>query len=207
MPRRGPRVDDGSERRSARNVDKKAPDYSEPPLEEAPRGSVPGGSGGRRAAAAAETSDDPPATKRQKILHANRKAELAPAKPVNARSCKVLNVDLEGLAIKLLGEVIPPMGGQVKRAAMEAASAEGPPSFSRMSGIQEWQNAVCLFINVYGDGYKNVFLDQGKEVLPLCLSLSLSLCLSLSLSLSLPLSLSLSLSLSEVTWSTVQIST
>ena len=24
------------------------------------------------------------------------------------------------------------------------------------AGIQEWENAVCLFINVYGDGYKNV---------------------------------------------------
>lgn len=55
-------------------------------------------------------------------------------------------------------------GGQVKRAAMEAISADGSPTFSRMSGIQEWSNAVALFVNVYGDGYKNVFLKGGKNI-------------------------------------------
>jgi hypothetical protein len=166
VPRRGLRVDDGTERRSARNLDKKTPDYSEPKLqEEAQRGGA-----ARSSAIGTEQKDDEPAddiplTKRQKILHANRHAKpAAAAKSPNTRSCKNLSADLEGLYTKFLGEIIPPMGGQVKRAAMEAASAEGSPSFSRMSGIQEWQNAVCLFINVYGDGYKNVFLDKGKEV-------------------------------------------
>ena len=56
------------------------------------------------------------------------------------------------------------VGGQVKRAVMDLASASGSPKFSRMSGIQEWKNAVMLFINVYGDGYKNVFLEGGKQV-------------------------------------------
>lgn len=170
VPRRGVRVDDGTERRSARNLGKETPDYSEPKLqEEAPRGSASRGGTGRASASGAATkddelADDTPATKRQKILHANRNAEPAAARPTNTRSCKNLNADLEGLHTKFLGEIIPPLGGQVKRAAMEAASAEGSPSFSRMSGIQEWQNAVCLFINVYGDGYKNVFLDEGREV-------------------------------------------
>jgi hypothetical protein len=50
-----------------------------------------------------------------------------------------------------LGKIIPPMGGQVKRAVMEEACAEGSPSFSRMSGIQEWRNAVFLFVNIYGE--------------------------------------------------------
>lgn len=47
---------------------------------------------------------------------------------------------------------------------MELASAAGSPKFSRMSGIQEWKNAIMLFINVYGEGYKNVFLEEGKQV-------------------------------------------
>ena len=47
---------------------------------------------------------------------------------------------------------------------MEECAPNFSPTFSRMSGIQEWKNAVCLFINVYGDGYKNVFLEQGRFV-------------------------------------------
>ena len=39
----------------------------------------------------------------------------------------------------------------MKRAVMEEACAEGSPSFSRMSGIQEWRNAVFLFVNIYGE--------------------------------------------------------
>ena len=161
VPRKGPRVDDGTERRSARFQGRDAPDYSEPELREG------GGARGGGAAASAEeeggaAAAPAPATKRQKILHASRqeKASSSP-KPVAPRSCKNLRADLDGLHTTHLGAIIPPLGGQVKRAAMEAASAEGPPSFSRMSGIQEWRNAVALFINVYGDGYKNAFLSDG----------------------------------------------
>jgi hypothetical protein len=164
VPRRGPRVDDGTERRSARHLGRDAPDYVEPELREGGRRGATAGGGATGGDDDGEAAAAPaPATKRQKILHANR-SEEPPPKPVNARSCKNLNADIDGLRAKYLGEIIPPMGGQVKRAAMEAASAEGPPSFSRMSGIQEWENAICLFINVYGDGYKNAFLDKGKEV-------------------------------------------
>ncbi|KAJ8607607.1 hypothetical protein CTAYLR_005761 [Chrysophaeum taylorii] len=46
---------------------------------------------------------------------------------------------------------------------MNAASSV-PPTFSRMSGIQEWRNAVMLFVNVYGEGYKNVLLNEGREI-------------------------------------------
>ena len=134
---KGPRVDDGSERRSARNVGRDQPDYADPEIREGGRSSASGGgSSGARAVAEEEDAAGTvpaPATKRQKILHANR-TEEPPPKPVNSRSCKNLNADVDGLHTKWLGEIIPPMGGQVKRAAMEAASAEGPPSFSRMSG-------------------------------------------------------------------------
>lgn len=88
----------------------------------------------------------------------------APPKPLNPRSCKNLRVDLEHLDMNFLGKIIPPLGGQVKRAVMEEASANGSPKFSRMSGIQEWRNAVLLFVNVYGDSYKNVFLDGGRAI-------------------------------------------
>ena len=33
-----------------------------------------------------------------------------------------------------------------------------------MSGIQEWKNSICLFVNVYGEGYKNVFLENGRFI-------------------------------------------
>lgn len=69
-----------------------------------------------------------------------------------------MSVDLSKLS---LGEEISPIGGtQYKRAVMEAAGNK--PTFSRMSGIQEWQNCVYLFVNVYGDGYKNVLLENGE---------------------------------------------
>ena len=86
------------------------------------------------------------------------------APPANPSSIKHLDVDLDGLRARYLGKIIPPMGGQVKRAVMEAASAGGPPTFSRMSGIQEWRNCVMLFVNVYGEGYKNSFVGGGTEI-------------------------------------------
>ena len=89
--------------------------------------------------------------------------EPAP-KPENPRSIKNLDCDLAALHGAYLGEIIAPLGGQVKRAAMEAASPRCSPTFSRMSGIQEWRNAVMLFVNVYGEGYKNAFLRDGEEV-------------------------------------------
>ena len=92
------------------------------------------------------------------------KAAKRAAKPSNPRSCKNLKVDLDHLDTHFLGRIVPPLGGQVKRAVMEEASATCSPKFSRMSGIQEWRNAVLLFVNVYGDGYKNVFLDGGRAI-------------------------------------------
>jgi len=55
----------------------------------------------------------------------------------------------------------------VKRAVMELGSQTScsiTPTFSRMSGIQEWKNCIFLFVNVYGDDYKNVFLDGGRRI-------------------------------------------
>ena len=44
------------------------------------------------------------------------------APPANPSSIKNLDVDLDGLRERYLGKIIPPMGGQVKRAVMEAVS-------------------------------------------------------------------------------------
>jgi hypothetical protein len=82
----------------------------------------------------------------------------------NQRSIKNLKVDLKHLNNNFLGEIIPPLGGQVKRAAMMECAPTCSPTFSRMSGIQEWKNSICLFVNVYGDGYKNVFLENGRFI-------------------------------------------
>ena len=88
----------------------------------------------------------------------------APPKEGGRQSIKYLNVDLDKLEDMYLGNIIKPLGGQVKRAAMECAALGGAPVFSRMSGIQQWKNAIMLFVNVYGDSYKNVFLNGGKQI-------------------------------------------
>jgi hypothetical protein len=164
------RIPDGTERRSARNLGKAAPDYRELQVGES-RGTVaaPSATASRSeqavdpeagaAEAEAGAAGDGGRPKRRKVKHST---EPRP-KPASAKSCKNLVVDLERLANVHLGAVIPPLGGQVKRAAMEAA-AGGAVTFSRMSGIQEWENCVALFINVYGEGYKNAFLSGGREV-------------------------------------------
>ena len=53
-----------------------------------------------------------------------------------------------------LGRHIPKIGGQAKRAVMDAAAGTtSNPRFNRMSGIQEWTNAVMLFVNIDGTGF------------------------------------------------------
>ena len=57
-------------------------------------------------------------------------------------------MDLVRLERSWVGKVVVPKGGQVKRAVMELANAtESPVRFSIQSGIQEWRNAVLLFVN------------------------------------------------------------
>lgn len=36
------------------------------------------------------------------------------------------------------------------------------PSFNRMSGITEFTNAVCLFVNVDSSNYSNTFYQKGR---------------------------------------------
>eukprot|EP00038_Savillea_parva_P011481 m.197838 g.197838 ORF g.197838 m.197838 type:complete len:320 (-) comp20244_c0_seq1:87-1046(-) len=141
-------------RRSARLEGATPVDYTEPTLT-ALGGAVQG-----------QSSFDERSPKRFRVVEDTRSPTAIPTASGsgNAKSCKNLQADVQGLKAQSLGKIIPPLGGQVKRAAMEALSGEGPPTFSRMSGIQEWANAVALFVNIYGDGYKNVFLKGGREI-------------------------------------------
>ena len=140
-------------RRSARAAGLPAPDYREP-------------SGAAQRALDADVDEEGrvAAPARRRAPASASAAARGPEKPGGPTSLKNLDADLEGLRSKFLGRIIPPLGGQVKRAVMEAASPSASPTFSRMSGIQEWRNCVMLFINVYGDGYKNSFVNGGAEV-------------------------------------------
>lgn len=111
-------------------------------------------------------------TKRQRIkkeipspIPATLRQRAHPHSRTGPLSIKELEVDLARLERSWLGKIIPPKGGQVKRAVMDLANATALPiRFSRMSGIQEWRNTIMLFVNVYGDEYKNVFLGGGRLV-------------------------------------------
>lgn len=57
-------------------------------------------------------------------------------------------------------------GNQAKRAVMNEACANKRvrPTFSRMSGIQEWKDAIFLFVNV-GLESDNKFLESGQRII------------------------------------------
>ena len=71
--------------------------------------------------------------------------------------------------------VVPPGGGGAFKACVmgylrSPADADtkrppAPPRFSKYSGIQEWNNAVALFVNVGGGtGYANVWSDGCRKM-------------------------------------------
>jgi len=89
-----------------------------------------------------------------------------PPPPPAPDSCRALDADVAALQADWVGEQIVPLdgGGGMKAAAMArlrgVAPYTRPPRFSKYSGIQEWRNAVALFVNVSektGDLYDNVF--------------------------------------------------
>eukprot|EP00938_MAST-03A_sp_MAST-3A-sp1_P000733 g733.t1 len=158
LPRRVKRrVITGPTRRSLRLAGKPMPNYKEERIEE------------EKKSASSEKTSPPPlkrakrATARQIAMAAQKRVEEVP-KQRSRMSIKYLNVDVERLHSSWLGKIVPKLGGQVKRAVMELAVSNGSPKFSRMSGIQEWRNVVMLFVNVYGDEYKNVFLHGGRQI-------------------------------------------
>ncbi|EGD78354.1 hypothetical protein PTSG_12881 [Salpingoeca rosetta] len=108
------------------------------------------------------TSDDASATaKTEQQARSAAHSAIANAK-YGRVSCKQLRANVERMVLQHLGRSIPRIGGQVKRAVMELAAAPHSVTFNRMSGIQEWANAVFLFVNINPSGYDNVFLDGGR---------------------------------------------
>lgn len=85
-------------------------------------------------------------------------------------SLKLLPARLEYMHSHYLGKHVPVSfggpGNQAKRAVMlEACGLRGrTPTFSRMSGIQEWENAIFLFVNFGEEDFGNELLDGGRQI-------------------------------------------
>lgn len=70
-------------------------------------------------------------------------------------SSQQLDVDFESFHTRWLGNQIWPKG---KQTIMQGMCPSQIPLFSKMSGVQTWENAVVLFVNVQGESqYDNVF--------------------------------------------------
>jgi hypothetical protein len=64
-----------------------------------------------------------------------------------------------------IGDEIPPLGTLVKAAVMCLLNGnQRIPKFNKMSGIQEFKNAVALFVNIRGCSYENSWLSGGARI-------------------------------------------
>lgn len=76
----------------------------------------------------------------------------------------------EEVRSEFLGRLVPPPEGSGAMKASVMARLRGsatPPSHNKYSGIQEWLNAVVLFVNVAsakGQFYDNLFLEGGRRM-------------------------------------------
>ena len=91
-----------------------------------------------------------------------------PAAPPAVGSIKTLDARITRCAAEYLGAKIapPPGSGALKEAVIRELAPVANPRFSKYSGIQEWRNCVCLFVNVgdkHGNSYDNVFTHAGKD--------------------------------------------
>lgn len=93
----------------------------------------------------------------------NRSLELAPPSPT-APPGSIKGMDAVMLDEEYLGKPIPPIGGQVKGAVMTLAAGTRSVRFNKYSGIQEWRNAIFLFVNLDGSSYANTFHKDGRFI-------------------------------------------
>jgi hypothetical protein len=96
------------------------------------------------------------------------KSVKAPAPPAE-NSIKTLDAQMRQCAEAHLGSPICPTDGTgaMKAAVIHALSPIANPRFSKYSGIQEWANCVCLFVNVgdkNGNSYDNLFTHAGGRI-------------------------------------------
>ncbi|KJE94890.1 hypothetical protein CAOG_05448 [Capsaspora owczarzaki ATCC 30864] len=78
----------------------------------------------------------------------------------SGRSCKDMMACVETLQTTWLGRQLPlpAVGAGLKTAVMAlVAGTRSAPAFPRLSGVQQWKNAVCLFVNLDGNTYDNTF--------------------------------------------------
>jgi len=79
-----------------------------------------------------------------------------------SRSCVDIDAHLDELRSVWIGKVFRPPGtsGAMKETVMNQIGVENPV-FSKYSGLQEFKNAIILFVNVGGREYENLFYTNG----------------------------------------------
>jgi hypothetical protein len=95
------------------------------------------------------------------------KGPAKPPAPLARGSIKTLCARIDDVTKKYLGCPISDGTGALKAAVIHALAPISNPRFSKYSGIQEWKNCVCLFVNVgdkNGNSYDNVFTHAGGRV-------------------------------------------
>lgn len=101
----------------------------------------------------------------KKRVKANNKST---SYPLPDDSSKSLSANIDNLnehwLTKYIDVSLGGPGNQAKRAVMNLASSSGKkPRFNKMSGIQEFNNAILLFVNIdSSNNYNNVFSDEGR---------------------------------------------
>lgn len=108
-----------------------------------------------------KAKDEAPAAKRAKT---EQKPSGDYDSASRSGSSKELSAVVDGHAVEI-GDEIPPLGTLVKAAVMCMLNGgRRTPRFNKMSGIQEWQNCVALFVNIRGCNYENCFLSGGARI-------------------------------------------
>jgi hypothetical protein len=109
----------------------------------------------------------PKPTRVAAVATASAKAK-SPAAPPAKGSIKTLVVRARAFAANHLGASIGDGTGAKKAAVIHALAAPRRDArFSKYSGIQEFKNVVCLFVNVgdkNGNAYDNVFTHAGGRI-------------------------------------------
>ena len=85
-------------------------------------------------------------------------------------SSRAMLAKLDEVHPAFLGRTVAPQDGSGAMKASVMARLRGssvPPAHNKYSGIQEWINAIILFVNVVdgkGKSYNNSFLDSGRRM-------------------------------------------
>ncbi|CAG9462308.1 unnamed protein product [Pedinophyceae sp. YPF-701] len=100
---------------------------------------------------------------------AKAKAPGAASAPVDASSSRATLADWQGMEERHLGLRVRPRDGTgaMKAAVMGEVRGNGqrPPKFNKFSGVIEFKNCMCLFVNVTGrtgSDYLNSFTHGGR---------------------------------------------